>query len=312
MLNYIWGGLLIISLIVAIGNDSYDILNNTYKNGEVHQVELRFPLEGNENKTLQKVWIRYSPCDSVIASLRTSSEKQELVLTDLKKAPTHWQLIFSHLPEKIQQKGLPLRVDSITKVGNLAIASITLPEIKFVKLKAIADAAFDMASFSVELAIGLIGAMALWLGLMQIADKSGLIFIVVKFVRPVMKYLFPNVPSSHPALGAISLNLAANMLGLGNAATPLGIKAMEELQKLNPDKETATDAMCMFATINTASVQLVPPVTLVAIMGVGIAELFFSIILATLISLVVGIIAAKYFARNDKNPNLSTPDAQVS
>ncbi len=170
----------------------------------------------------------------------------------------------------------------------------------FVKLKAITKAAFDTATTAVELAIGLIGVMAFWLGLMKIAEKSGMIESLVKVVQPVLHFLFPDIPKNHPALGSISLNLTANMLGLGNAATPLGIKAMEELQALNKDKETATDSMIMFLTMNTASVQLVPPVTLIALMGMGVGEILPAIILTTIVSLTIGIVAAKWFAKRQK------------
>jgi len=170
-----------------------------------------------------------------------------------------------------------------------------LPKVTYVSMRNIASAAFDMAEFAVQLAIGLIGAMALWLGLMKIAEESGLIKIFNRLVEPVLKYLFPDVPKDHPALSAISLNMAANVLGLSNAATPLGIKAMEELQKLNPSKEKASDAMCMFLAINTSSVQLLPPVTLVAIMGVAVNELMIGIIIATTFSTIIGISAAKWF-----------------
>src|SRR5690606_33335868 len=109
--------------------------------------------------------------------------------------------------------------------------------------------------------------------------------------------LFPDIPDGHPALGMIVLNLTANMLGLGNAATPLGIKAMEELQKLNPSEDTATNAMVMLLAINTASVQLVPPTLLVAIMGLQVNELILPIILVTLFSLVVAITSARLLGR---------------
>jgi spore maturation protein SpmA len=172
--------------------------------------------------------------------------------------------------------------------------------VNFVKLRAITKAAFDMAEFAVTLAIGLIGIMALWLGLMNVADRSGLIQIVVRGVRPFMKWLFPELPRDHPAMGMISLNLAANILGLGNAATPMGIKAMEELQKLNPDKDSATNSMCMFLALNTSSVQLLPPVTLVAIMGLRVNELMVAITITTIFSTAAAIVAAKWYAR--RNP----------
>jgi spore maturation protein A len=115
--------------------------------------------------------------------------------------------------------------------------------------------------------------------------------------QPVLRPLFPEIPAGHPALGLIVLNLSANVLGLGNAATPMGIKAMEELQKLNPVKDTATNSMVMLLAINTASVQLVPPVLLVAIMGLGINRLWAPIVIVTGLGLVVAILAAKGLAR---------------
>jgi spore maturation protein SpmA len=174
---------------------------------------------------------------------------------------------------------------------------IVLPEVHFVKLRAITAAAFELAEFAVTLALGLVGIMALWLGLMKIAEEAGLIHIVVKGVRPFMRWLFPELPKDHPAMGMISLNLAANVLGLGNAATPLGIKAMEELQKLNPEKDTATNSMVMFLALNTSSVQLLPPVTLVAIMGMRVNELMVAITLTTIFSTAAAISAAKLYAR---------------
>ena len=100
--------------------------------------------------------------------------------------------------------------------------------------------------------------MALWLGVMKIAEQAGLISIIAKVVKPITKFLFPDVPQDHPAIGSIIMNISANMLGLGNAATPFGLKAMEELDKINPEKGTATNAMCTFLAINTAGLTLIP------------------------------------------------------
>jgi spore maturation protein A len=156
------------------------------------------------------------------------------------------------------------------------------------------------------------------MGMLQIADKSGLLFTLVRWTQPILRPLFPKIPKDHPALGLIALNLTANVLGLGNAATPLGLKAMESLQELNPEKDTATDPMVMLLAMNTASVQIVPPVLLVAIMGLAINQLFFSILIVTALSLAVGILAAKGLGRlkryRDTDPNRleldpSTPSA---
>ena len=160
-------------------------------------------------------------------------------------------------------------------------------------IDAVTKAAINMAKTAVEIAIGLIGIMALWLGTMKIAEDSGLIRIIARALRPITIRLFPDVPSDHPAIGSIVLNMAANILGLGNAATPLGLKAMEELQELNPNKNTATNAMCTFLAINTSSVQLILPATVVALMGTASNQIFITTIFATGLSTIAAIIAVK-------------------
>jgi len=165
------------------------------------------------------------------------------------------------------------------------------------KIDAVTEAAIDMAKVSVNIAIGLIGIMALWLGIMKIAEDSGLIRIIAKGLRPITIRLFPDVPEDHPAIGSIVLNMSANMLGLGNAATPLGLKAMEELQELNPHKDTATNSMVMFLAINTSSVQIILPATVVALMGASASDIFITTILATLLSTIAAIAAVKVLER---------------
>ena len=165
------------------------------------------------------------------------------------------------------------------------------------KIEAVTEGAITSAEVAVELSIGLIGIMALWLGIMKIAEASGLVDLIAKVVRPVTIWLFPDVPPDHPAIGSIVLNMSANMLGLGNAATPLGLKAMQELQELNPDKDTATNAMCTFLAINTSSVQLILPATVIALMGTQASNIFLPAILATTLSTIAAIIAVKLLAR---------------
>lgn len=128
----------------------------------------------------------------------------------------------------------------------------------------VADAILTGAGKGVELSIALISVIALWLGLMNIAEKAGAIAWLSRLLRPIAEFLFPSVPADHPAMGAILANMSANLLGIGNAATPLGLKAMSELQKLNPDKDTASDAMCTLLAVNTASITLIPT-TVIAI-----------------------------------------------
>lgn len=380
MLNYIWGGLIVFSLIFALVNDASDIVNDTWRNGEEFSVELLFPANADLNRN-QNIRFTMDGGESVFnARWYPVDEEAELIIAVQDGLPEHWLAVAQNQssnrrqeirayvatfalrdgtgldelldgeastghtpdsglpgytdeardshgaglqPESIVDEGIASALDeevtnraasdatgqsagvngassggsgSVTG-GFTAQASLTLPEVHFVKLRAITSAAFDMAEFAVTLALGLVGIMALWLGLMKIAEQAGLIYVVVKGVRPFMRWLFPELPKDHPAMGMISLNLAANVLGLGNAATPLGIKAMEELQKLNPEKDTATNSMIMFLALNTSSVQLLPPVTLVAIMGLRVNELMVAITLTTIFSTMAAIIAAKLYAR---------------
>jgi len=134
-------------------------------------------------------------------------------------------------------------------------------------LKEVADKSFEMAKFAVvDTALPLVGIMALWLGMMRLAERAGLVELLARLLRPVMRWLFPDVPPEHPAMGSMLLNIAANMLGLGNAATPLGLRAMRDLDSINSRPGTATNAMCTFLAINTSSVQLIP-VTAIAILA---------------------------------------------
>ena len=165
----------------------------------------------------------------------------------------------------------------------------------------IVEGMFDMIKVGVvKIVIPLSAVMMLWLGIMRLAEKSGMIQAVSCFVRPVMKRLFPEVPEDHPAMSAMVMNMAANMLGLGNAATPLGLKAMQHLDELNPNKGTATNSMCTFLAINTSSVTLIPATAIGLLAAQGIAEPYAIVgttIGATLCSTIVAIIAVKTFER---------------
>lgn len=165
------------------------------------------------------------------------------------------------------------------------------------RIDQVTQAAIDMAKVSVEIAIGLIGIMALWLGTLKIAEESGLIRIIARALKPITIRLFPEVPADHPAMGSIVLNMSANILGLGNAATPMGLKAMQQLQELNPRKDTASNSMVMFLAINTSSVQLILPATVVALMGAAASQIFLTTIIATTASTIAAILAVKLLER---------------
>ena len=156
---------------------------------------------------------------------------------------------------------------------------------------AVTKASVDSAKTAVEISLGLIGIMTLWLGIMRVAERAGLVTFLSRLLRPFRRLLFPDVPADHPAIGAMIMNLAANMLGLSNAATPLGIKAMEELQSLNPDKETASNAMATFMVLNTAGIQLIPT-TIIGVLAAAGSKAPTAIIPTTLVSTLCGAIAA--------------------
>jgi spore maturation protein SpmA len=188
-------------------------------------------------------------------------------------------------------------------------------------LKAVADKSLEMAGFAVlNVALPLAGIMALWLGVMRLAERAGLVTLLARALRPLLTRLFPDVPAEHPAMGSMLMNMAANMLGLGNAATPLGLRAMKDLDSLNPHPGTATNAMCTFLAINTSSIQLIP-VTAIAILAANHSQnptaIVGTSILATGCAAISGVSMAKLLQRlpvfsltaNSTPPPLAVPAA---
>lgn len=179
-------------------------------------------------------------------------------------------------------------------VGSVAVAVATG------HVKELVGAVTESAGSAFRLAIGLTGIMALWLGLMKIAEDSGLVASFTRLIAPLMRLLFPEVPKDHPAMGSMAMNIVANMFGLNNAATPLGIRAMEDLETLNPHPGTATNAMCMFLAINTSSVQLIPAGAIALLAAGGSSDptaIVFPALLATTVSTVAGVSAARLLSR---------------
>jgi spore maturation protein SpmA len=165
---------------------------------------------------------------------------------------------------------------------------------------ALVRALFDSSKTAFEIALGLTGVMALWLGVMKIGERAGMLDILTRGLAPLFRRLFPDVPPNHPALGAMTMNMGANMLGLDNAATPLGIKAMQELQTLNPSKDTASDAQILFLVINTASVTLLPVTifTYRAQLGaVDPTDVFIPLLITTYIGTLVGLFVTGLFQK---------------
>ena len=195
-------------------------------------------------------------------------------------------------------------------VGFIAVAIIFAAYTN--QMEAVTKASFESAKTAVGLAIDLIGVMALWLGLVRVLEAGGLMYTIAKYLKPLMVRLFPDVPATHPAMGAIILNISANMLGLGNAATPFGIKAMVELNKINPVKGTATNAMCLFLAINTSSVTLLP----LGVIGIRAAAnsqnpaaIWIPTLIATLCSTFVGVSVALWLGERSKKKG-EAPECQ--
>lgn len=164
------------------------------------------------------------------------------------------------------------------------------------KLQDVVNAVMSGAELSVKIAISLIGIMAFWLGIMRIAERSGIIKWISNLLKPVTKYLFDEIPQDSPAIGDIAMNFSANVFGLSNAATPFGIRAMEELQKENKDKTTASNSMCLLLGMNTAGFQLIPTTVLAVLVGIGYknpTEIIAPTLLVTLIAFISAIIFAK-------------------
>ena len=165
------------------------------------------------------------------------------------------------------------------------------------RLPEVAEASLKMARDSVmETALPLVGVMALWLGIMRLAERSGLVSLLAGALRPIMRWLFPEVPADHPAMGSMLMNFAANMLGLNNASTPLGLRAMKDLESLNSRPGTATDAMCMFLAINTSSIQLIPA-TAIAILVANDSKNPTAIVGTALIASACGATSAVFMAK---------------
>lgn len=168
------------------------------------------------------------------------------------------------------------------------------------KLSDVVNSILTGAELSVKVAFSLIGIMAFWLGMMKIADKCGLIKFISKVIKPVTKRLFNEIPEDSPAIGDIAMTFTANAFGLANAATPIGIKAMEELQKHNTDKTSASNAMCMFLAMSTAGFQLIPATVIAILIGIGYknpTEIIAPTLLVTSIAFISAIILAKVFQK---------------
>jgi spore maturation protein SpmA len=193
----------------------------------------------------------------------------------------------------------------------------------FGRLEAMMNKMFETCqSVVMDMALPLAGIMMLWLGILRVMEKCGLMEIVARMLSPILGWIFPDVPRNHPAMGAITMNIASNMLGLGNSSTPLGLKAMQHLQELNPHKQTASNAMCMFLAINTAGLAIIPMGSIQYLSAGGVSnphEIIAPAFIATFISTLAGVVSAKmlqglpaYRVVPDTAPSEDLPEGEVS
>jgi spore maturation protein A len=316
MLNIIWLILIAVGITVAAGQDLYDWSINRFQNGRALQVTLTLdrPVDLSlKSSQPYPCTVRVEPRDyhqwaAAQPKIQPLQQKGELVPLGNDRGrlripvddsmPPLWKEIAG-----IQKNQGFLVAQAQWPAGGSPSGTVllTFDPIRFNKLQAITnDGLIHYAQVAVELAIGLIGIMALWLGLMKIAEEAGLIARLARALRGITRRLFPDVPPDHPAMGAMIMNISANMLGLGNAATPLGLKAMEELNKINKKPGVATDAMCTFLVINTSNVQLIPATVIAVRAATGSAnptEILGPVILATTVNTLVGITVVKFLAK---------------
>jgi spore maturation protein A len=172
------------------------------------------------------------------------------------------------------------------------------------RIEVVSQAAFEGAKTGITVCFGLLSVIAFWMGMMRIAEKSGLVGFIANALAPFVQRLFPDVPKGHPAMGYILSNMSANLLGLGNAATPMGLKAMEELQKLNPDKQVASPAMCTLLAINTASITLIPTTMIAIRMQYGSAnavEIVGTTLVASFTATIFALLLDRWYRRTHKH-----------
>lgn len=267
MLNYVWLGILFIGLAAAVTTDITDSSRNVYKNntsvnalfvssakGEMREGKLIIS-KADYNSAFNENTETDISFPAVVTSNAKTGAATFYSADAGKNAPAFIKKIAA---ANAKESDLTGKVKILASMGDTLKCSVMFEEVSFVKMKEVTSSALKYADTAVSIALGLIGIMAMWLGVMKVADTAGVINFIARVLKPVTKRLFPEVPSDHPAMGAMIMNISANFLGLSNAATPFGLKAMEELDKLNPNKGVATNAMCTFLAINTAGMTLIP------------------------------------------------------
>lgn len=310
MLNYIWLTLIILGVGSALYIDLSDISSNKYHNNQPVPVTIESSSSINTdsnavydciarlksqdyNRLFNKSLVNDLLIPATI-SINSSEKKASIVLKLDDSAPA---LLRKRAEESGNKSELGAEIRFFDTSNNNTITALLIFEpISFLMMKNVTNEVIDMVETAVTISLGLIGIMALWLGVMKVAEDAGLIAKLANAIKPITKRLFPEIPSDHPAIGAMLMNISANMLGLGNAATPFGLKAMDDLDKLNPEKGTATNSMVTFLAINTAGLTLIPATAIAVRAAQGSADP--TIVIGTSIfgascATLTGIIAAK-------------------
>lgn len=311
MLNYVWLSLLFLGLASALYIDVSDLTKNTYKNDIPLNIVLQ--KDGTSSKNSFNFNIKISSADynqffgakdtsdvflKSVGSFTKDNKSVQLYITTNEATPKFLQTMAKasgKADDILAHAVIISQKDSVT-----FLAKIYFEKISFLAMKRVTNDSINIAGTAVQIALGLIGIMAMWLGVMKVAEQAGLIKIIANWLTPITKRLFPEVPPDHPAVGAMVMNISANMLGLGNAATPFGLKAMEELDTLNPNKGTATNSMVTFLAINTAGMTIIPATAIAVRAAAGSADP--TIIIATSLfgstcATITGITVAKLFEK---------------
>ena len=315
MLNYVWLSLIILGVGTALFIDLSDLYTDKYHNGEKIEIAIDFGTAFNPDSTaiyksvtivvpakvFNSVYKTNLKDDfSLPASLSFNAQdsKSLITITTNEASPLIWKEIAASSGD---QNEILATVSNINlSDSRQANAKIVINEVSFVMMKNVTNDVISKAGTAVTISLGLIGIMALWLGVMKVAEDAGLIAKLANMIKPITKKLFPEIPSDHPAIGAMIMNISANMLGLGNAATPFGLKAMDELDKLNPEKGTATNAMVTFLAINTAGLTLIPATAIAVRAASGSADPAIIIgpsIFGASCATLTGILGAKFFEK---------------
>ncbi len=271
MLNYIWVALIILGVGAALTTDIINSSTNRYKNGTPFNITISFNEKIDvlpEGKQPAKIQVTSSSYNNFYND-RISSDLEFDAVVKINKDLTTGFIsvkIDNNFPPIWKEMAASGGKDELT--GSIKVkerihensfkAEVIFEAISFTKMKDVTNAVLEYAGTAVTIALGLIGIMALWLGVMKVAEEAGLIKIIARSLKPFTKRLFPEIPSDHPAMSSMIMNISANMLGLGNAATPFGLKAMEEMEKINQNKGTASNSMVTFLAINTAGLTLIP------------------------------------------------------